>query len=552
MKKTHRTFVLGDLHGGYKALMQCLKRSKFDYENDTLISLGDVSDGWPEVVECFEELLKIKNFIMVMGNHDCYAKGTEILTENGWKDISKHEDNLKIAQFDLKSGEISFALPLGRVEKEVDSVVDISGISTRQVVSDNHDVVIGGKKIPASLLLKGIVKVEHKDFRYSGLFKDGGIAVDDDVLRLAVWTVMDGCIVNEKKTGKTRIQFHLSKERKIAKLIEILDRSGIKYTHRITEKTGINKLQPHMICIYKKESEGIRSLLEMKKVFPGSFRNIDHRQFNIILSEIENTDGTLVWESTRTITLSSTEKCNLDILQEMCIRNGYKCNISKKVGNASGFPNGKKQYLATIRENFGTGTKKEITVKRVKYSGKVYSYGMPKGTLITRYDGKVAFSGNSWLYEWMVDQDNKPNVWVKQGGAATLASYAKYPEEMRNKHYEFLKTISHYYVDGENRLFVHGGLEIGVPIEKQHPTDIMWNRELVRPDANVPEYKEVYIGHTSVWRISDKPVQYGNVICVDSGGGWEGKLSLINIDTKKVFQSDMVEDLYPEIKHIRY
>lgn len=152
---------------------------------------------------------------------------------------------------------------------------------------------------------------------------------------------------------------------------------------------------------------------------------------------------------------------------------------------------------------------------------------------------------DNWLLEWMIDQDEKPNVWVNQGGAATLASYAKHPEEIRKKHYEFLKTISHYYVDGENRLFVHGGLEIGVPIEKQHPTDIMWNRELVNPGANVPEYKEVFIGHTSTWRISTIPIQYGNVTCCDQGGGWEGKLSMMNIDTKEVFQSDMVEDLYP-------
>ena len=28
-----KTFVIGDIHGGYKALVQCLERSKFDYEN---------------------------------------------------------------------------------------------------------------------------------------------------------------------------------------------------------------------------------------------------------------------------------------------------------------------------------------------------------------------------------------------------------------------------------------------------------------------------------------------------------------------------------------
>lgn len=65
-----RTLVIGDIHGNYKGLMQALERSKFDYENDTLISLGDVVDGHSQSFEVIEELLKIKNLIAVRGNHD--------------------------------------------------------------------------------------------------------------------------------------------------------------------------------------------------------------------------------------------------------------------------------------------------------------------------------------------------------------------------------------------------------------------------------------------------------------------------------------------------
>jgi serine/threonine protein phosphatase 1 len=61
---------MGDIHGGYKALLECLQKVNFDYENDTLIQLGDVCDGWSEVYECVEELLKIKNLIAIRGNHD--------------------------------------------------------------------------------------------------------------------------------------------------------------------------------------------------------------------------------------------------------------------------------------------------------------------------------------------------------------------------------------------------------------------------------------------------------------------------------------------------
>lgn len=67
-----KTFVMGDIHGAYKALKQCLERSNFDYEKDTLIQLGDICDGWNEVYDCVEELSTIKNLILITGNHDTW------------------------------------------------------------------------------------------------------------------------------------------------------------------------------------------------------------------------------------------------------------------------------------------------------------------------------------------------------------------------------------------------------------------------------------------------------------------------------------------------
>ena len=65
-----KTFVMGDMHGAHLALKQCLERSNFDYDNDTLIQLGDVADGWAYVYECVEELLGIRYLIAIRGNHD--------------------------------------------------------------------------------------------------------------------------------------------------------------------------------------------------------------------------------------------------------------------------------------------------------------------------------------------------------------------------------------------------------------------------------------------------------------------------------------------------
>ena len=68
-----KTFAIGNIHGAYKSLIQCLARSRFDYNNDRLIVMGDVVDGYPDAKQCFDELLKIKYCDMVIGNHDLWA-----------------------------------------------------------------------------------------------------------------------------------------------------------------------------------------------------------------------------------------------------------------------------------------------------------------------------------------------------------------------------------------------------------------------------------------------------------------------------------------------
>jgi serine/threonine protein phosphatase 1 len=65
-----RRFVIGDIHGACRALLQCFNKANFDYKSDMLICLGDVCDGWPETCQSIRELLKIKNLVYILGNHD--------------------------------------------------------------------------------------------------------------------------------------------------------------------------------------------------------------------------------------------------------------------------------------------------------------------------------------------------------------------------------------------------------------------------------------------------------------------------------------------------
>ncbi|TGD82927.1 metallophosphoesterase family protein [Hymenobacter wooponensis] len=82
------TYVLGDIHGAYRALRQVLERSPFRPGLDRLIHLGDVADGWPETPECVELLLRIPNSIWLQGNHDWWVAewmATELPLERAYR-----------------------------------------------------------------------------------------------------------------------------------------------------------------------------------------------------------------------------------------------------------------------------------------------------------------------------------------------------------------------------------------------------------------------------------------------------------------------------------
>lgn len=68
----NRTLVIGDIHGGMRALRQILDRANVT-QNDTLIFLGDYVDGWsqsPEVLDFLMYLSTQQQCIFMRGNHD--------------------------------------------------------------------------------------------------------------------------------------------------------------------------------------------------------------------------------------------------------------------------------------------------------------------------------------------------------------------------------------------------------------------------------------------------------------------------------------------------
>lgn len=154
-------------------------------------------------------------------------------------------------------------------------------------------------------------------------------------------------------------------------------------------------------------------------------------------------------------------------------------------------------------------------------------------------------------------------MWLKQGGESSIKSYSKLSKKETEKHLEFFENLINYYEDSENRLFLHAGFtsQHG-PEHEFYPNLVYWDRTLwemvCAMDPAVAEnedkypkrlklYDEIYIGHTPVTRIGfDKPVRFANVWNVDTGAAFKGTLSMLDIDSKEIWQSQPVHLLYPK------
>lgn len=165
------------------------------------------------------------------------------------------------------------------------------------------------------------------------------------------------------------------------------------------------------------------------------------------------------------------------------------------------------------------------------------------------------------LLQWLRGKENE--LWFQHGGEATIKSYSVLGDDIKQRHVNFLDTLSYYHIDSQNRLFVHAGFTNLHGIAHEHyPRLAFWDRTLwetavgfdksLSPDdAFYPRrltlYREIYIGHTPVTKIGKTvPVQMGCVWNVDTGAAFNGPLTIMDIDTKEYWQSDPLPELYPD------
>lgn len=171
------------------------------------------------------------------------------------------------------------------------------------------------------------------------------------------------------------------------------------------------------------------------------------------------------------------------------------------------------------------------------------------------------------LLDWLQNKNENidETMWFKHGGEATVIAYSKVSESTINKHIAFLKSLENYYLDDQNRLFIHAGFTNMNGINYEYfPKLFYWDRTLWETALALDQtleldnvyyprrftlYKEIYIGHTPVTKIGETtPIQKACVWNVDTGAAFKGPLTIMDVDTKQFWQSEPLPNLYPTEK----
>jgi len=186
---------------------------------------------------------------------------------------------------------------------------------------------------------------------------------------------------------------------------------------------------------------------------------------------------------------------------------------------------------------------------------------------------------DAWCKNWLF-MGQCSLIWL-QDDETTVNSCVKTGYTPPEKHKSFFKNLVSYCIDKENRGFVHGGFisENGLGYEYFESDycwdEDLWNLALQQHDnfqnnsntldkmGRFKKHKEVFIGHTSTenWNVKPHlpeyqypeqakqgkitvPMNRCNVWNLDTGGGYEGKLTVMDVETKQFWQSDFVNTLY--------
>lgn len=304
----------------------------------------------------------------------CYRGDAEVLTPRGWVELRGLSALDAVAQWDITTEKISFAVPIARQHFSYrGKMVNIRSTWCDLVVTADHrqparhgrckSKVFSASEIYKSQLLP-----------IAGMFDGEGGPTINQARLIAAW-IADG--VREPRGRK--VSWSLKKDRKKQRLRHLLSACGVAWTEHNPKSTpgwtGFRVRKVDLDFIWRSVPN---------KTWPWSALSWSVSVRQAILDEIQYWDGDAATKNTQRLFTSDHQSADVICAIASCTGWGAAVRVDRRRGSLN--------YIVNLsRKNWRTISKDPIVSD---FDGDVYCCTVPTGFIVIRQNGKVLISGN--------------------------------------------------------------------------------------------------------------------------------------------------------------
>lgn len=317
----------------------------------------------------------------------CYSEDTEVLTKDGWKRFNEISTDTEIIQYNDKTDSLEWVKPLEIIWQDYKGdMVSFKSKSLDLLVTPNHRMISFEPKTLNSRVDEAInFEKINRRFKTTSILEEG-LEENENLLKLIVATQADGHLNKDC----TAITFSFTKQRKIERLLNILNKIEAKYS-----VSSFNRKNRKEVVIRIKASEltiKIRSFLNIDKSFKPIFLKFSKDCRKTFLNEIGCWDGTI--RNNGDIVIDSTCFKSADVVQAVAVSLGYKSNsnVYNKI-TIHGLCKIKRVYVST--NSASTIYTKNTYKGKQSYEGKIGCVVVPSSFILVRRNGRTIISGNT-------------------------------------------------------------------------------------------------------------------------------------------------------------
>jgi hypothetical protein len=349
---------------------------------------------WPEVRKSIIEINRYwwkgptdgaYSEVILAGATGCVTGDTEYLTPSGWKRIDQFSEGDKVAQYH-EDGTVTFVRPEEYVSKPTDGFFEFKNKCTDQQLTGEHRFIYKSAKT-GKLHEKPAIQVaqEHNSSRYGfrgrvpaafRIRRSRALPLSVEALRVMVAVIADGNFPRREGHHPRYCTVHVKKERKVARLLQLLRDAGIPYNYleRSNGYTDISFRAP-----------------KRAKNFSG-FWGASTEQLQAIADEVFLWDGDPQKQFYRT-----TVEASAEFIQYAVTATGRRATLTRVVRESKGHTeytvNAHDRDYFTLENN--GNSKQEVTYRSAAEGEHCYCFKVPTSMWVARRNKQVFVTGNT-------------------------------------------------------------------------------------------------------------------------------------------------------------